>query len=307
MLKNKIILFFVAVLMFTTACKDDNLAPIATFDGAEKGAYVRVNDRGNQLINLLDVNSSSFTYSVEFVDVEQGNLVSEYRLQLVYEDNDPSNGDNSVGPIDFRSWAASDFETTSTGFRGVSNITITGNEALAAAGVTEAQVSPGDNFNFIGSLTLTDGAVFTASNSSSTVNGAAFRGFFDFTMPAGCPSDLTGTFSYTSADSWCGAGSVADGTVDIIDQGAGKYNFSDWSFGAYGPCYGSTADQPGLTFNEVCEVVSFTGFVDSFGDTWTFDSDINGAVWRIRWENTYGESGETFITHPAGAWPFTLQ
>jgi hypothetical protein len=306
MLKNKIAMLFGAILIFATSCKDENLAPIATFDAADKGAYVRVIDQGNTLINLLDIAGSSFTYTVEFVDLEQGNLVSEYRLQLQFEDNDPSNGDDSSGPVDFRSWSASDFETNSDGFKGLSNITITGPEALAAAGVSADKVTAGDNFRFIGSVTTTEGAVFTASNSSAAVNGSAFRGFFNFTMPANCPSDLTGSYAYASTDTWCDGSSV-DGSVDILALGGGKYHFSDWSFGAYGPCYGGVAEQPTITFDEVCKVVSFTGFVDSFGDTWTFDSDIDGAVWRIKWDNTYGESGETRITHPSGAWPFTLK
>jgi len=307
MLKNKILLFFGAILVLATSCKDDNLAPIATFDNAEKGAYVRVVEQGDNLVNLLDVAGSAFTYSVEFVDLEQGGLVSEYRLQLVYDDNNPENGDNSAGPIEFRSWSSSEFETTATGYKGLSNITITGPEVIAAAGTSADQVLAGDNFRLIGSVTTTEGATYTASNSSATVNGSAFRGFFNFTMPAACPSDLTGSYAYTSDDSWCGAGAVADGSVDIVSQGAGVYVFNDWSFGAYGPCYGAVAAQTSLNFTEVCTEVSITGNVDSYGDTWTFDQEIDGAVWRIKWENTYGESGQTFITHPAGAWPFTLK
>lgn len=306
MLKNKILMLFGAILILATSCKDENSAPIATFDSSTKGAYVRVVEQGNTLVNLLDVAGSSFTYTVEFVDLEQGALVSEYRLQMQFEDN--HGGGKSVGPIDFRSWSASDFETSPMGFKGLSNITITGPEVIAAAGLTEADLVAGDNFKMIGSVTTVDGAVYAAANSSASVNGAGFRGFFNFTMPAACPSDLTGTYATTSnsADSWCGNGAVPDGTVEILAQGGGVYVFGDWSFGAYGPCYGAVAAQTTLNFTEVCEIVSITGSVDSYGDTWTFDQEIDGAVWRIKWENTYGEAGETWITHPDGAWPFTL-
>ena len=151
---------------------------------------------------------------------------------------------------------------------------------------------------------MTDGRVFSAENSSPAITGAAFQGHFDFTLPANCPSDLTGTYDYTTTDVWCD-GSMVTGTVDIVAQGGGVYNFSDWSFGAYGPCYGSTANQPGITFDEVCAEVSFTGFTDSFGDTWTFTSSIDGNDWTIGWENTYGESANSVITFP-GPVPFTL-
>lgn len=308
MLKNKIFMLFAAILVLATSCKDEDLAPIATFDQATKGAYVRVVEQGDLLVNLLNVGGSSFSYTIEFVDLEKGNLVSEYRLQATFEDNDASNGDKGAGPIDFRSWASSDFETNADGFKGLSNVTITGPELLAAFGLSEADVTAGDNFKLIGTVTTTDGAVYGASNSSASVNGAGFRGFFNFTMPAACPSDLAGTYATTSngAESWCGSGPVTDGTVDIVAQGGGVYVFNDWSFGAYGPCYGAVAAQTSINFTEVCTVVSITGNVDSYGDTWTFDQEIDGAVWRIKWENTYGESGESWITHPAGAWPFTL-
>ncbi len=306
MLKNKILLFFLAFVVVFTSCKDENLAPIATFDGATKGAYPRLLDQGNNLFNLLDINGVNYCYTVEFVDNEKGGQVSEYQLLVEYDDNDSSNGDKSAGPNVFRTFSAGDFSASPNGFQSPGEICINSSDVLSAFGLSADDVSPGDNFNFIGSVTLNDGSSYGQANSSSTVTGAAFRGHFNFTMPAACPSDLTGSYSRTSADAWCG-GSVDDGSVEIIALGAGVYHFSDWSFGAYGPCYGGTADQPGLTFTEVCQEVSFTGFTDSFGDTWTYDSDIDGAVWRIKWENTYSESGEVFITHPSGSWPFTLK
>ena len=293
------------MLLLANSCADEDLKPIITFDDAGKGAYPRRVSETDKLINLFDVAGSTYTYTIEFVDIEQGNLVAEYALELVYEDTDPDNGDNSTGPVPFRSWSAGDFETNADGFKGLSNISITGTEAIAAAGTTEAAVSPGDQFKFQGRVVLTDGSVFRSTNSSATVNGGAFRGHFDFTLAAGCPSDLTGTYDYATTDVWCD-GSAVTGSVEILSQGGGVYNFKDWSFGAYGPCYGSIADQPGITFTEVCSEVSFTSFVDSFGDTWTFDSAIDGETWTINWDNTYGESAKSAVTFPGGV-PFTLK
>ena len=156
-----------------------------------------------------------------------------------------------------------------------------------------------------GSITTDDGAVWSAANSSAPVRGTAFQGFFDFAMPAGCPSDLTGTYDYVSTNNWCDGGGQT-GTVTIQSLGAGSYTFDDWSFGAYPSCYGGTAAGWGsIAFTEVCAVVSFTGFTDNYGDTWNFISTINGNDWEIFWDNTYGESGQTAITFPGGV-PFTL-
>ena len=71
-------------------------------------------------------------------------------------------------------------------------------------------------------------------------------------------------------------------------------------------CYeGGNATGGDLAFTDVCAVGSFTGFTDSFGDTWTFTSSVDGTEWTIEWVNTYGESATSVLTNPNG-WPFTL-
>jgi len=303
---NKLKIFILSGVLgcLLFSCADENLSPIITFDKAEKGAYIRLIQSGNSLVNLFDIPGSSFTYSVEFVDSEDGDLVAEYNLDLTYQGADGS----TVGPVRYKSFTPSDFTTTEAGLKGLENIVIPATEAISALGLSNDDIQPGDNFAFDGSIVLTTGAVFGAENSSATVRGAAFRGYFDFGLPAGCPSDLTGTYSYSTTDIVCPGfewdGTPATGTVDILAQGGGVYKFSDWAFGAY-VCYGGGTAGGDLTFIDVCEEVSFTGFTDSFGDTWTFDSSIDGEEWTIKWENTYGEAATAVITFPGGV-PFTL-
>ncbi len=298
---NKINIVLVCMGLFIFSCADENLKPIITFDDAGKGAYPALISETSKLINLFDVPGSAYDYNIEFIDVEGGALVAQYALDVTYES---VNGNQ--GPSRLKEFSAGDFETNGDGNKALSNISISSGELLGLFGLEEADLSPGDNFAIDGAITTVDGAVFRAGNSSPTVNGAGFRGHFAFDMPVGCPSDLTGTFEYTTTGVWCDASTVT-GTVEILDKGAGTYHFSDWAFGAYAPCYGagSVAAQPDLTFGETCAVVKFTGFVDSFGDTWTFDSSIDGEVWTINWENTYGEAGNSTITFPGGV-PFTL-
>ncbi len=306
---NKIITIIgAAVVLIFASCADEDLAPIITFDSAGKGAYPRLIEETDKLINLFDIAGSSYTYSVEFIDADNGTLVSEYVLDMTYEDNNPENGDETK-TVEFARFTQTDFEDLpDSEFLGLTGITITGPEAIAAAGVSAEDVLAGDEFQFSGRLILQDGSVFSGANSSATIVGAAFRGHFDFTMPAGCPSDLTGTYEVTTTDIWCGADPVTT-NVDIVALGAGVYEFSDWSFGTYdGVCYGGgTAPAGGdLTFAEVCAEVSFTGFTDSFGDAWEFESSIEGAEWTIKWSNAYGEAGTSVLIHPSGEWPFTL-
>ena len=295
------------VLLFVSSCQDEDRLPIVVLDTVEKGAYPRLIDQTDALLNLFDIAGSNYTYNVEFVDEEGGALVSQYVVDISFDDNNPDNGDNSSGPAEFLRMSADQFTSNERGYLQAPTISVTGTEALAAAGVSADLVKAGDNFNFEGRVELTDGRVFSQKNSSATVVGPSFRGHFNYTMPANCPSDLTGSYAYATTDAWCDGSSI-DGSVDIVAKGGGSYYFNDWSFGAYTPCYGAIAAQPGILFEEVCAEVSFVAVVDSYGDTWTFDSKIEGSEWTINWVNTYGEAGNSVLSYPGGAdWPITLK
>jgi len=291
-------------LLLVFGCADENLEPILTFDNAGKGAYIKLISQSSKLINVLNestVNSSSYTYGVEFIDLENGNLVTEYKLDLIFK---PVTGP-SVTISNFRTFDASEFTESENGNKAIEEITITAPEILTALNLSFADLSPGDQFSFKGYITLIDNRVFGYDNSSAAVRGTAFGSHFDFTIPASCPSDLAGTFSYTGTDFWCGGS--GNGSVDIIAMGGGVYRFSDWSFGAYGSCYGGgEANSTSLTFTDVCNTIRFSGFVDAYGDTWTFTSTIVADEWTIAWVNTYGESGKAILKYPSGPWPISF-
>jgi hypothetical protein len=302
---NKIFIALAAVLVFSlSSCEDEERLPLVVLDTVEKGAYPRLIDETDKLINLFNVAGSSYSYTIEFVDEQGGGLLAEYVLDVYYDDNDPSNGDGSKGPVEFLKITPDQLTANTNGYLQAPTITITGTQALQAAGVKEEDVSAGDNFNFVGRVVLTDGRTFSQSNSSATVVGPAFRGHFNFTMPASCPSDLTGTYDYVTTNIWCGG--ETSGQVTIQALGGGVYQFSDWAFGSYGVCYGGGTAGGNLNFTDVCLEVFFTGFTDSFGDTWTFDSSVSGEDWVINWVNTYGEAANTVVKFPGGV-PFVLK
>ena len=299
-----------AIVLFSISCADESLGPVATFDKSRKGAYVRLVSENERFVNLFDVAGSDYVYSVELVDLEQGALIQEYYLDLIYDDNTPNNGASlAKGPIRLKSFAASDFEDLASGFKGLSNISVKATEMLSALGISESQVGAGDVFIVDGGLVLDDGRVFTHANSTAAVRGSAFQGHFQYRLTAGCPSSLDGTYDYASTNYWCGAGD-ATGTVTLSQISAGTYAFDDWSFGGYAACYGpgSAAGSTSLTFGDVCAVVSFVGDTDVYGDTWTYTpSSVTGNEWLITWDNTYGESGTVVVFNNGGAdWPFTL-
>lgn len=303
--KLKISSLIGGMVLFMLGCADPDLAPIITFDQAGKGAYVRLIEESDKLINILDDNTianSTYIYTVEFVDINQGALVTSYDLVLTYRNAVT----NETTNFPFRSYSADQFEDFASGFKGLSNIEVTASELISLAGLTNADINPGDQFQLDGTVTLQDGSTFAFDNSTGAVNGPSFSGHFRYILPAGCPSDLTGEFPFVATDFWCNGGG-ANGTTTITALGGGSYTFDDWSWGGYGACYGGGTNSGGtLAFSDVCTQISFTGFDNSFGDVHTFTSTIVGDQWTINWENTYGESGSVVITNPNGDWNLTI-
>lgn len=303
---KKILIIMVVGLLGFMGCKDEALAPIITFDQAGKGAYVRrIAETGSKLVNLLDINASKYGFSVELVDEQKGALISEYNINVTFSDKNPDiAGNKTSGPKLWKSYKAADFKDSKNGYKSVEGIEFTGPALLAFFGLAVSDVGPGDVFELKGSVVLTDGQVFTHDNSSAAVRGSAFAGHFNQDLTANCPSTLAGTYDYVGSAYFCGGG--ATGKIKIVAAGGGSFNFDDWSFGSYPKCYGGLAANWGtLRFKEVCGKVSFTGFTDNYGDTWTFTSTVSGKDWTITYLNTYGEFGTAVIKHPT-AWPFTL-
>lgn len=173
-MKNKLSILLLSVVMLFS-CADEELGPVVTFDTAGKGAYVKLLSETARFINLFDVPGSNYIYSVEFVDLEMGQTIAEYRLEVTYTDRDASNGDDSNGPVIFKTFGPADFGTTDRGFVGLANIQIAATDLITAVGTTVDAVKAGDQFRIQGYLTTNDGDVFGARNSSAAVNGTLLK------------------------------------------------------------------------------------------------------------------------------------
>lgn len=194
----KNLLYFLAVGLFMfSSCADEELSPVITFEKAEKGAYPRLVQLVSGEYDLANISGSAFAYEVEFVDEQQGDLVGQYDIYVSYTDNDASNGDNSQAQQLYQSFSSSEFKENDRGFKGL-DISLPLTDVAAKMGIDVNTISAGDIFAFSTEVIKTDGAKFTAANSSSAVRGSAFQGFFTFNSKATCPvSDDRFSGSYT--------------------------------------------------------------------------------------------------------------
>ena len=92
------------------------------------------------------------------------------------------------------------------------------------------------------------------------------------------------------------------GNVDIKIMEDGSLDFSDWSFGWYQNFYGCCVANGDFSMSTCNGELEINGSVDEYGDTWTFEHNIDGDELTIVWVNvTYAEeteSGTTVITIP---------
>ncbi len=177
---------FVMCMMLTYSCKDEDLAPIITFDQAGKGAYARLVELRTGEFDLNNLSTSAYDASVDFVDIDGGNTVTNYDIYVSYTDNSPG-GALSKGEQLYKAYTAGDFGTSTKGNVGKDlNIPLSDLTTLLGLELSDAELIAGNFFNVRTTIT-SDGVERGFSNSSSAVNGPAFQGHFNFAIKVTCP------------------------------------------------------------------------------------------------------------------------
>ncbi len=258
-MKNKFLMLMVVVLGFT-ACSDDSLTPVLTFDKATIGAYPRLVELTTGEYDLDNIASSALVYEIDFVDEDNGNLVTEYIIEGQFIDNTPGNDVSRESKV-YQTFTPSDFSASENGNQGIV-VTIPLTEALSFWDLTEDDVNAGDQFSFSTSVVHQDGTTYSASNSSQTVRGSAFQGYFTYNGKLTCPladEDFSGAYSLSYiGDASAGFGiPFPEGTVTInpIAGSSTRRSFNlPWAPGLGG------FDVADFTFDFVCEVVVVEDF-----------------------------------------------
>jgi hypothetical protein len=327
--------FLIAMILSVMSCSDKDRA-FPEYDDLAKGAYGRLLDGPNGILDFEDPAGSGIDFTVEFYDENNGANVEKYEWTVEFP---------GFGPAQIASKSKGDFTPSATGLPGTT-ISFSYQDVLDALGMTLDDIVLGEQYTFIGTITKTDGSTFSATNTGGNVQSSSpFSGFFSFrrgieNLP--CIHALSGVFDITSKATnqmagigWDDCGAEWSGQMTWVAEhdetafGAGVYNvfttdsdigvqLNDFSFGSYYACYGVT-DNGGMTngtdgtvgnvrLNFDCNKGFFTGS-SQWGEVYSLSNVVvNGPELKFNWTNDYGEGGEVTLTRRDGKnWPSDMR
>lgn len=227
-LKKHITLLFFVCIAFS--CSEETLVDEVT-EGTTRGLVLRQVGVLGENYDIADT-SSLWGVTVEVQDEEGGSLLSEVQVYVTFvETTVPEGEDDIVGDEELvATIPASNFSPGGDFGLPRGDISVTYAEAIAAAGITQADIEGGDVFNFRFEAVLTDGRTFTNDANGTVTGGTFFRSPFAYASPVVCPPTppTPGTWTIDMQDSygdgWNGASlSVTlDGTTTdyLIEDGA---------------------------------------------------------------------------------------
>lgn len=288
--------------IFATACEEIE-TPFPQFKDLEYGAYARRIGPVTGEFNFFNVAGSAISFEVEFYDENKGKNVASYSWTVSYIDR-TNNGANNKAAVPLVTVPASAFVVNSNGLPGT-KLTFTFQQVLTALGLTINQINGGDTFEFLGTVTKTDGTSYSFSNTDANlINQPAFQAMVFLRQNVVCPSALAGeyiaTTTGTSTDDCCPDETTLENqTVTLVAKGSGIYEISDFSAGMYFEwyeVYGITVDYVAAgnlkkTISDACGKISGS-FGEPFGTTVTVTgtSDPSTGTITYTWKNGYDDT-----------------
>lgn len=164
--------------LLVMACKTE-IVDVIDLNSLENGGYIRT-------VSPYPVAATTFNYSLanlagtkmefvaEAVTPNKGAAFASYDLAVKFVDATPANGTKTGTAQVLKTIAASAFSKDATTGYPRATITVTANEAVTASKVALADMSDGDRFEITGTMKLTDGKTFTATNTGLNITGGAF-------------------------------------------------------------------------------------------------------------------------------------
>ena len=300
-------------LIFLSSCRDfvEPRIPYATFD---TGAYLRTIARTSTTFNFFDLANSKFALTLEAVDIEDGKTVQTVEIRVRHRRLIPGVGLKYTPTSDalVKTLQASDFGPNADSRFLRASFQVTSTEAIAAVGLTAADIKGGDVFEF--RLVLNDkfGRRFSSDNVTTNVGGAPFYASpFQYPVSVICPSDLAGTYDFTASEQKSDYGTCAGGTftgkTTWTKVGTStRYLVSDGTFGLYG-CQGDVY-KGDVGVSDACGVLSMSG-VDGYGSPYSMKFiSVTPELLTFSVTNGYDDFMVVKVKSNAGKpWPATLR
>ncbi len=217
-INNKILGAIIGVSsLLITSCDDDGGKVIdEVFAETTRGAVLRTIESGG-ILDRFDT-STTFGFTFEEQDYEDGDLLEKVDLYISFDDNTEANGDSTVDEILIETFLPADFTDGEFGLPRASYETTLAN-ALSLLGLVEGDFDGGDAIQFRLILTLTDGRTFTNDDSTGTITGSFFNAPYFYNPIIKCipPAPVAGDYTITLVDSygdgWNGA------SIDVVIDG----------------------------------------------------------------------------------------
>ena len=304
MLKYSFGLLAMAVV-FLSSCRD-SVEPNVPYTEFDNGAYLRTIARTSTTFNFFDLGASNFALTLEAVDKEDGATVNNVEIRVRHRRLIPGVGLEYTPTNDVlvKTLQSTDFQPNSDSRFLRSSFSITAAEAIAAVGLTAADIEGGDVFEF--RLVLNDklGRSFSTNNVTTNVAGAPFYASpFQYNVSVICPSDLAGTYDFDALETFCGD-TFAGSTTWTTTSTAGAYSVSDGTFGAWQSCYPDTWGNGSVRISDACGTLTMSG-TDKYGDSYSMTVlSVTPALLTFEWVNTFGEFGTVAVKSNSGKpWP----
>lgn len=308
--KNLAVLWF--LLALAPGCRDESTFPLPIHEfnrGGAGGVYLRQVEIISGIFNDEARATAHFAVRVEAVDGRGGATIEHIELLASFRDLTPQNGiltrpETLIKTLPFEG----NFTTDATSGLPRGTLSVTFNEVRTAMGLTDAQVERTDQFIIRQAVRLKDGRIFSSNNTSQAMlTGAFYQSPFRNIVSVSCPSQLqgvSGTYRTTTVAPACGA--VQTGTFSF-DGKDGQIPLPDASFGMYNCAYGLAAST-GVTLNDVCRLLFFTG-ADQFDTIFEIESVVvSGTRFTLEITTNFGELFFVEFTRADGQnWPADLR
>ena len=302
------------ILFSAIACRDESLNPAPDMND-HIGAITLITPNPNRtffdLTQPLAGQYIEFTIDVDGFDVTQVNSVD---LELVFTENDRLFDPFQQVPVD----SVYDPVVVKSVTTFPSTVQVSADEVVEALGLSSVNdIEVGDIFNLTFPIHTEDGRRLTVALNSELCNqpGQPSFGGCNVQWVATCPSDLSGTFNFSTTNitgdvtqganpAACGIG--VTGTATFTDLGGGRYAISDATYGQY-DCAWNDNPATGVILVDVCNEVSLTG-ADQYGLIYTMTIiNVTPTVLEFDWANDFGDSGRTTLTRTdSKQWPASL-